>query len=565
MKHIEHTVDLCVVGGGLAGVCAAISAARHGLSVVLMQDRPVLGGNASGEVRMWVCGAHGDNNRETGILEEIELENFYRNTGLNYSVWDSVVYEKAYLQEGLTLLLNTTCQTAQTHGNRITSVTGWQMTSETYHTVSAKFFADCSGDSILAPLTGAEFRLGRESRAEFGEPIAPPEADNKTMGNSCLFQIRETDRPQPFIPPEWAYSFPTDDDIPLREHDLGTNYWWIELGGDRDSIHDADELRHELLRIALGVWDHVKNHGDHGADNWVIDWIGFLPAKRESRRYVGDVIINQHDVESGGKFEDIVAYGGWTMDDHFPAGFAHRGSYPTIHHPAPSPWGIPWRALYSKNIDNLAFAGRNISVTHTALSSSRVMGTCALLGQAVGTGVALAVQGNTTLRGVDVPRLQQTLMQDDCFLPGLRRRPSEKTLAAKVSAEVLRNGLDRDYDGVDNAWSGAVDEAIEYTFAEPTAVSQVRLVFDSHLNRNHHNMPCLYRLDEPRYRLPQTLVRAYDVIGLRGGKEITLAHVENNRRRLAYHAVGQTLDGIRVIPRATWGAAICRVFSLDIE
>ena len=126
MKHIDHTVDLCVVGGGLAGVCAAIAAARHGSSVVLMQDRPVLGGNASGEVRMWVCGAHGDNNRETGILEEIELENFYRNTGLNYSVWDSVVYEKAYLQEGLTLLLNTTCQTAQMHGNRITSVTGWQ-------------------------------------------------------------------------------------------------------------------------------------------------------------------------------------------------------------------------------------------------------------------------------------------------------------------------------------------------------------------------------------------------------------------------------------------------------
>jgi hypothetical protein len=398
MKYTNHTVDLCVVGGGLAGTCAAIAAARHGLKVVLMQDRPVLGGNASGEVRMWVCGAHGDNNREGGILEEIELENFYRNTGLNYSVWDSVVYEKAYLQEGLTLLLNTTCQTVQMDGSRIVSVTGWQMTSETYHTVQAKFFADCSGDSILAPLTGAEFRLGRESREEFGEPIAPPKADNKTMGNSCLFQIRETDRPQPFIPPEWAYSFPTDEDIPLREHDLGTNYWWIELGGDRDSIHDADELRHELLRIALGVWDHVKNHGDHGADNWVIDWIGFLPAKRESRRYVGDVIINQHDVEAGGKFEDIVAYGGWTMDDHFPAGFAHRGSYPTIHHPAPSPWGIPWRALYSKNIDNLAFAGRNISVTHTALSSSRVMGTCALLGQAVGTGVALAVKDGTDLR-----------------------------------------------------------------------------------------------------------------------------------------------------------------------
>ena len=341
MKFVEHEADLCVVGGGLAGTCAAVAAARRGIRVVLMQDRPVLGGNASGEIRMWVCGAHGDNNRETGIIEEMELENFYRNTGLSYSVWDSVVYEKAMLEPNLTLLLNCTCQEAMMEGRRIAAVKGWQMTSETYHTVRAALFADCSGDSILAPLTGAEFRLGRESRAEFGEPIAPELADRRTMGNSCLFQIRETDRPQPFIPPEWAYVFPTDDDMPFREHHIGTNYWWIELGGDRDSIHDADALRHELLRIALGVWDHVKNRGDHGADNWVLDWIGFLPGKRESRRYVGDVIITQQDVEAGGPFQDIVAYGGWTMDDHFPAGFGHKESYPTIHHPAPSPWGIP--------------------------------------------------------------------------------------------------------------------------------------------------------------------------------------------------------------------------------
>lgn len=565
MKECTHQVDLCVVGGGLAGTCAAIAAARHGLRVVLMQDRPVLGGNASSEIRMWVCGAHGDNNRESGIIEEMQLENFYRNDQMNYSLWDSVLYEKAYLQPGLTLLLNCTCQQATMDGGRIRSVRGWQMTSETYHTVEATYFADCSGDSILAPLTGAEYRMGRESRSEFGEPIAPEQADRCTMGNSCLFQIRETDRPQKFIKPEWAYTFPSDDDIPFREHDIGTNYWWIELGGTQDSIHDTDELRHELLRIAFGVWDHVKNQGDHGAENWVMDWLGFLPGKRESRRYVGDVIVTQHDVEKSGPFPDIVAYGGWTMDDHFPAGFGHKTSHPTIHHPAPSPWGIPWRSLYSKNVENLLFAGRNISVTHSALSSCRVMATCAILGQAVGTGVALAVESGRTPRELDVARLQKMLMDDDCFLPGLKRQPSALTMRAQTNAPVLRNGMDRDYAGENNAWEGECGAYVEYAFDAPQVIDRLRLVFDSNLNRNYHNMPSCYPLHDTTYHMPETLVRAYDVVGVRDGQEIPLLQVEDNRRRLCLHDIGQTLDAIRVIPRETWGDPTARILSMDIE
>lgn len=113
-----------------------------------------------------------------------------------------------------------------------------------------------------------------------------------------------------------------------RPHDTVTNYWWIELGGDKDSIHDTEELRDELLKIAFGVWDHMKNYGDHGVENWEMDWIGFLPGKRESRRYVGDYIITQNDVEAEGRFDDIIAYGGWTMDDHFPEGFYYDGGHP---------------------------------------------------------------------------------------------------------------------------------------------------------------------------------------------------------------------------------------------
>ena len=172
-ETIFHSADLCVVGGGMAGLCAAVAAARHGAKVVLMQERPMLGGNASSEIRMWICGAHGANNRETGILEEIMLENLYRNPALNFHIWDGILLEWARREENLTLLLNCTCTSCEMSGNRIASVTGWQMTTQTWRKVEAKLFADCSGDSVLAPLSGAKFRVGREARSEFDEDIEP--------------------------------------------------------------------------------------------------------------------------------------------------------------------------------------------------------------------------------------------------------------------------------------------------------------------------------------------------------------------------------------------------------
>ena len=178
------------------------------------------------------------------------------------------------------------------------------------------------------------------------------------MGMSCLIQARETDRPQVFTPPSWAYVYETCEDLPHRGHDLlKTNFWWIELGGEQDTIHDTEAIRDELLKVAFGVWDHMKNRGDHGAENWVLEWVGFIPGKRESRRYVGDYILNQNDVRAEGRFEDLVAYGGWTMDDHHPGGMNWEGE-PTMFHPAPSPFGIPYRCLYSRNIVNLFFAAR---------------------------------------------------------------------------------------------------------------------------------------------------------------------------------------------------------------
>jgi hypothetical protein len=573
MKEIHHQVDFCVVGGGLSGMCAAIAAARHGARILLMQDRPVLGGNASSEIRMHVCGAHGPNNRETGIVEEIALENRYRNPLRNYSIWDSILYEKVRFEPNITLLLNCSCNDLQMDGDRIRSVRGWQLTTETWHTVEAALLADCSGDSILAPLSGAEVRVGREARAEYGEDIEPEIADRKTMGMSCLIQARETDRPQPYIPPAWAHVYLSDDDLPHRGHDvLKTNFWWIELGGEQDSIHDTEAIRDELLKVAFGVWDHIKNRGDHGADNWALEWVGFLPGKRESRRYVGDHTLTQNDVRAEGRFDDLVAYGGWTMDDHHPGGMRWPGE-PTIFHPAPSPFGIPYRSLYSRNVANLFCAGRNISATHAALSATRVMATCATLGQAVGTAAAVAVHGRLLPRGVyeqGIAELKQTLMEDDCYLPWNARQVPALMQRAQLAAsggdpEPLRNGLDRPVGDADNGWTGSVGDWAQYTFDRVERVRRLRFVFDSDLNRPEKNQPASYPLHQEPVGVPQAMVRAFRVEALgENGDWQVVAREENNYQRLVRIQIDVQARAIRFVPEATWGAESVHVFAWDV-
>ena len=372
LKTLFHEVEFCVIGGGLAGMGAAISAARHGIKTLLMHERPVPGGNASSEIRMWICGCWGY--METGLVEELRQENIFRNPTGNYSVWDLLLYEKLRFQENLTLLLNCSCLDAEMDGNSIKAVKGWQLTTQEFHRVEAKLFADCSGDSILAPLTGANFRWGREGKAEFGESMAPEHADSCTMGMSCLMQTREMPERQEFKPPWWSNRYPDDSALENRYHLMNPlqNFWFLELGGEGNTIADTEKLRDELLKTAVGVWDHIKNHGEHEAENWALDWIGFLPGKRESRRYEGDYIMTQDDILSGRHFPDSVAYGGWPLDDHYPAGFLHKGE-PNTHVYPERPYGIPLRSLYSNNVANLFFAGRNISVSHMALSSTRVM------------------------------------------------------------------------------------------------------------------------------------------------------------------------------------------------
>ena len=559
MRKLNLSTDLCVVGGGPAGLCTALAAARKGIQVVLMQNRPMLGGNSSSEIRMQIS-TENDDRRETGILEELELDNYYYNPGLKYPLWDNVLYAKVKAEENITLLLNCCCMKADCTGRTITSVTGWQMTTETWYTVKAQYFADCSGDGILAPLTGAAYMLGREDKEAFGESLGQPKTDQCVMGMSILIQFRETNRKQTFVAPPWAYSFPDEEKLEGKIHTLDQNFWWIEYGGMLDVLHDNDRIHEELLKIAYGVVDHLKNQRDHGLDNWELEWVGCLPGRRESRRYVGKYIVTQNDVESGGQFDDKIAFACWTMDNHFPEGFYHPGRI-AVNHPVPKTWGIPWRSLIARDVSNLLFAGRNFSITHLGFSSARVMAPCCLMGQALGTGAAMFMKTGVPPEKLDVRALQQQLLFDDCFLPGIERRVSALTAQADATSEVTRNGLDR---GEENLWLGQSGDEISLAFQTPQHISGVRIVFDSNLSRNYHNMPFCYPLEQKRFQLPQTLVKDYRLVyydenHVRHEQEIT-----NNHQRLALHALDTTVTGVSLIPVASWGDPAMRVFSFEV-
>ena len=577
---IQHKADICVIGGGLAGLIAAVSAARHGAKVVLMQDRPMLGGNASSEIRMWVRGAAGKENRETGILQELELENIYRNPTMNFSLWDSVLYQAALQEANITLLLNTSCLDCQTEGSRIASVTGWQLTSYSFHTVTAGLFLDCSGDSILAPLCGAAYRVGREEKTEFNEYARSDTPDRKVMSSSCLIQARETDHPCPFTPPEWADVFPDDEALHMKEHDFTktqTNFWWMELGGEEDTIADAEAINERLLKLAFGVWDHIKNRGDHGAENWELEWVGFLAGKRESRRYEGDYMLSQSDLEEGRTFPDTVAYGGWTMDDHDPRGFDCPG-YSSRHITPQVPYAIPFRCLYSRNMENLMFAGRNISATHMAMSSTRVMATCAVMGQACGTGAALCVRHGCAPRDITLrhmQELQQALLEDGCMLPGLLRPQRGRfTLSLNTrDAATLQNGWERPHGEAANRVLLPAGSALTLALNAPAHGNALRLALDPDFSRESISTNRKFQTfamraqifrDAKPLNMPAPLLKEARLrCTLQDGREEILS-LEKNRRALIRLPLPDGTVRLTLESLTPWGGESVGLYGVDI-
>jgi len=388
------------------------------------------------------------------------------------------------------------------------------------------------------------------------------------MGNTILIQLREMD-PQdhrPFLPPTWA--LPVDEStFPHRENNMrptGHNFWWLELGGMDDTIADSEVLRDRLLALAFGVWAYIKNHPDGRGRAWELEWIGALPGKRENVRYEGDHVLAQEDIEGQGRFPDLVGHGGWTMDDHPPGGIEHAGE-DTTHYPVPSPYGIPYRCLYSRTISNLWFAGRNISATHMAMSSTRVMATCATLGQAAGSAAAIALAQGCDNRGVfthHLDRLQRRLMDHDQWLPGrirpiapASRPPTARYTARTGDPEVLRDGFDRRQAGTSHRWDGRAGDWIAVSWDQPTRIGRMRLISDSELHRPKR-MPCSYPRAGHQERMPAPLLRDLRIEALDDeGAWRLVAQITDNERRCLIWTFPEpvTTTGLRVVLDRAWG------------
>ena len=430
--------QLAVIGGGPAGVCAAIAAARHGIQTMLVTDRPVLGGNSSSEIRVWTRGATGAGNlwaEEMGVWGELKLENLYRNSDANPVFWDETLLDAVLREKNLTLLLNTEIYEVELDAGRVAALRGVQQSSERQFHIEADYFIDATGDGTVSAKAGVPFSVGN--------------GNHETLGNSILYYTKKEDHPVPFIAPDYAYDMAHIEKILgcggriINERMSGSDCWWFEYGGLRDTISNAQDIALELRRLVLGVWNYVKNSGKFDADCYTLDWIGSIPGKRESRRMQTEYCLTEQDILAQRTFPDGAFYGGWYVDAH-PSGGMYDSSEENCVQTPVNVYQIPLRCLHNRQFPNLLFAGRIIGVERSVFFSSRVMNTCALSGQAAGTLAAECLRTGKTLEELDareIETVRRTLMRDDMFIPGVTiDDPEDLAKQAAVSASSVHNG-----------------------------------------------------------------------------------------------------------------------------
>jgi len=605
------TCDILVAGGGPGGIPAALAAARNGARVILCQDRSVLGGNSSSEVRMHIVGADCSGKRgeylsvearESGIIEEIRLEACVNNSQRSPSIFDLIWYDKCRQQPNLDLMLNTRVYGTKVTNQTIEKVYARRASTEDEFEIEANIIIDCTGDGTIGASSGAPYFEGREAKSTFNESLAQVKGDHLRLGSSLMFQAKKHGQPMPFTPPTWARKI-TEKDLILRPHatpamdmDLGLEYgyWWLEWGGTLDTVKDNELIRDELLAILLGVWDHVKNGGDHGAENWALEWCGFLPGKRESRRFTGQYTLNQNDVQNANTFEDAIAYGGWHMDLHPPEGVDAINEPPCIHHDVPNLYQVPLRTTISNTISNLMFAGRNISASHVAFASTRVMATCAVVGQAVGTAAALAAREN--IRPVDIVKnnflisqIQQQLLKDDAFIPG-KTNQDNKDLAkiATITANHeqidgpainIISGQNRSVHGKrgvrsdlaivgTHRWmsdpSAGFPAIIELNWEAPKYIRHLQIIFDT----GSHRVLTFSLADEYTRKMhwgkpqPETVKDYCIETTIKGQPAETISETNNYQRLRRHEFKGVPVDRIQITVLATHGIDHARIFEI---
>ena len=423
--------DLVVVGGGIAGCCTAITAARLGCKVAFIHNRPVPGGNNSSEVRVGLSGliaqqpyprlgdlmdelgGIGHWTRKEALLDTTSLrsrqilhllnrnpEKAIHNAGPGSNYEDEKKIRLLSAEPNITLMLNTQVISAETRDNTILSVLAKDNTSGREYIIRGTLFADCTGDGNLGYMAGADFRMGREGKAETGEPRAPEQPDSLVMGTSVQWYAVAQDTMSAFPRCPWALQFNDETCQPLTRGD-----WNWETGLNRNQIEEIEYIRDFALRATFGNWAYLKNdykNKDRFA-NKRLEWVAYIGGKRESRRLLGDVILSENDILNNTPYDDATFTTTWGMDLHFPKPIAGMDEEPFLTYcvaPDVKPYAVPYRCLYSRNIGNLFMAGRDISVTHVALGTVRVMRTGGMMGEVVGMAASLCKRHRALPRAV---------------------------------------------------------------------------------------------------------------------------------------------------------------------
>lgn len=430
--------DLVVVGGGVAGITSALSAARLGCKVALIQNRPVLGGNNSSEVRvglsglifqepypnlgklvdeigsighwtLWEAERKPDSKRSKKILDSIKKnpEKRIHNAGPKSNYGDDKKKKFVESEDNIQLFLNMHVYEVEKLGDKITSVLAKDIETGEELKFNGYLFADCTGDGNLGFLANADYRMGRESNAETAEFSAPDIPDDLVMGTSVQWYAEKIDNITTFPECSWAVKFneKTVQHLTRGDWDWETGFYW-------DQVNDIEFIRDYGLRAVYGNWSFLKNSSKEKDkyQNFQLEWVAYIGGKRESRRLLGDIILQEQDLINRVEYPDASFTTTWSIDLHYPIALEDFNEEPFLSkavHKDIKPYAVPYRTLYSRNIDNLFMAGRNISVTHVALGTVRVMRTTGMMGEVVGMAAFIAKQHKTTPRGVYLNHLDE--------------------------------------------------------------------------------------------------------------------------------------------------------------
>ncbi len=478
-KLVTIHADITIAGGGLAGVCAAIAAARQGRTVSLIQNRPVLGGNSSSEIRVWTRGSTGGGNlfsEEMGILGELKLANQYKNPEGNPILWDEILLDAVYQEHTITLFLNTLVVDVAHQDGHIQSLTALEINSERRFQFISPAYVDATGDGFVAASAGLGYVIGKESGRTYGEVHAPKEFDSTTQGCTILMTFIKREKAVRFVPPSYAYSIEYIEKLLnnggriVTERSNGCDFWWVEFGGKKDTINEIASIAFELKRLTMGIYNYIKNSGKFDADTLELNWTGSLPGKRESRRCITEYVLTETDILQNRNFDDVAFYGGWYLDFHPSEGIYSKADFCT-QIPVDL-YGIPLRCLFSSQSDNLLVCGRILGASHAAFASTRIMDTCALSGQAAGTAASVLVSDqlktHDLLEKSVYARIQAMLVDADMLLPGYQYESDDASITIEASSII---------DGLPGKECGALSCHRDCFIVIPTELAAVSSLF----------------------------------------------------------------------------------------